>query len=261
MLMVYVLMTSTTMELLPLMCLCLLTWSGLTFTDGNGQGVLVAIKEGSDAILPCSLSTKENIDNMVFDWKKDGLKEVFLFDAGFYYGYKRTGQDEQFKGRVFHFEDELKNGNASIKIKNTKMADNGSYTCIFPGQQTSHIILSVGAAPKPFITSLSATREWARLLCEVEGVYPEPIVEWRDSAGNILPAEQTQFLERENRFYVTLQITVNKTDRYRCIVTQKKIYHQIYAEIDLYINGKGVRAHPVWLFHGILVFVYFFLYL
>lgn len=109
-----------------------------------GPSVLVAVEEGSDAILPCSLSTKENIDEKVFDWKKEGQKEVFLYASGSYYGNGRTGQDEQFKGRVFHFEDELKNGNASIKIKNTKMADNGSYTCIFPGQQTSHVTLFVG---------------------------------------------------------------------------------------------------------------------
>lgn len=83
---------------------------------------------------------------MFFDWKKDG-QEVFLYDEGKHYNQGRTGQDEQFKGRVFHFEEELKHGNASIKVHKTKMADNGSYTCNFPKTNPKfeyHITLVVG---------------------------------------------------------------------------------------------------------------------
>ncbi|KAM7421854.1 hypothetical protein PAMA_010081 [Pampus argenteus] len=114
----------------------------------SGPGVHVPVEEGGDAILPCSLSTKENIEKMVFDWKKDGQTEVFFYEAGKHYNNGRAGQDEQFKGRVFHFQDELKSGNASIKIQNTKMTDNGSYTCNFPGRQMSHIILFVDPDPE-----------------------------------------------------------------------------------------------------------------
>ncbi|KAM3616031.1 uncharacterized protein V6R79_011150 [Siganus canaliculatus] len=32
------------------------------------------------------------------------------------------------------FQDELQNGNASIKIRNAKMEDSGIYTCHFSGQ-------------------------------------------------------------------------------------------------------------------------------
>lgn len=109
--------------------------------------VTVVAEEGSDVILPCSLSTKENIGFKLFDWKKDGPKEVFLYDAGIHYNNGRSGQDEQFKGRVSHFEDELKNGNASIIIRHTKMADSGNYSCIFPRlqpKQIFHISLLVG---------------------------------------------------------------------------------------------------------------------
>lgn len=86
---------------------------------------------------------------MVFDWKKrgqkgEGQKEVFLYAAGVHYNNGRAGQDEQFKRRVFHFEEELKFGNASIKVHKTKMADSGNYTCTFPNKQTSHITLVVG---------------------------------------------------------------------------------------------------------------------
>ena len=91
-------------------------------------------------MLPCSLSTKENIEFKLFDWKKDpqkddGLKEVFLYDSGIHYNNGLDGQSEEFKGRVSHFQDELKHGNASIIIRNTKISDSGNYTCDFPRLQ------------------------------------------------------------------------------------------------------------------------------
>ena len=91
-------------------------------------------------MLPCSLSTKENVESKVFDWRKvaqkdDGLKEVFMYEKGFHYNNGRPGQSEQFKGRVSHFEDELKQGNASITIRNTTRADSGVYICIIQSIQ------------------------------------------------------------------------------------------------------------------------------
>ncbi|XP_018546002.2 butyrophilin subfamily 2 member A1 isoform X1 [Lates calcarifer] len=247
------------MELLPLVCLCLLTWSGTTFADGNGPGVVtVAVAEGSEAVLPCSLSTRQNIEQKVFDWKKDVKKEVFLYAAGQHYNKGRTGQDEQFKGRVFHFEDELKNGNASIKIHNTKMADSGSYTCTFPNtaEPESHVKLVVdpdperfilkdrrgenipGAAPEPSVATLNQTIDWALLQCVVRGASPKPKVEWQDGSGNILPAEEPQVSERGGRYDIILQTTVTKTDRYRCVATQEEINHQVHSDTYVLMNDR-----------------------
>ncbi|XP_073324018.1 butyrophilin subfamily 3 member A2-like [Pagrus major] len=121
------------MELLPLVCLCLLSCSGET--SAAGDGVKVVVEEDSDAVLPCSLSIKEDITAKTFDWMKDGHQVVFIYVAGIHSNNGRLDQDEQFKGRVSHFQDQLKNGNASIKIQNTKMADSGNYRCFFPGLQ------------------------------------------------------------------------------------------------------------------------------
>ena len=109
--------------------------------------VKVIVEEGSDVILPCSLSSKENIQSKLFDWKKDDQQEVFFYDAGMHYNNGRAGQDVQFRGRVSHFPEGLKSGNASITIRNTKMADSGDYTCVFPRlqpRQIFHIQLVVG---------------------------------------------------------------------------------------------------------------------
>ncbi|XP_022617366.1 coxsackievirus and adenovirus receptor homolog, partial [Seriola dumerili] len=116
------------MERLPLLCLCVLTWSATTFADVN-RPEIIKVTEGSDVTLPCSITG--NIESKRFDWKKDGQKEVYVYDAGPSSSKTYSGQYEQFKGRVSHFSGELKNGNASIMIRNTKVADSGNYTCEF----------------------------------------------------------------------------------------------------------------------------------
>ncbi|XP_034566216.1 butyrophilin subfamily 1 member A1-like isoform X2 [Notolabrus celidotus] len=206
-----------------------------------GQRVIVSVEEGGDAVLPCSLSTKENIENMVFDWKKDDQKEVFFYDKGKHYNKGRTGQDEHFKGRVFHFEDELKHGNASIKVTKTKMADNGSYTCIFPNKQISYIQLFVGAAPEPSVTILDQSKDWSLLHCVVKGASPKPAVEWRNSSGNIIQSKEAQVTERGGSYDIILQTTVTKTDNYSCVVTQEEIHHQTEAKIFVHISGASSK--------------------
>ncbi|KAM6947760.1 V-set domain-containing T-cell activation inhibitor 1-like [Lycodopsis pacificus] len=230
------------MNVLLLACLCLLTLS-VTTTDGGPA--VIKVEQDSDVILPCSLSNKQDITAAVFDWKKvaqrgQRQKEVFFYNAGVHYNNGKDGQSEQFRGRVSHFGDQLKHGNASIIITNTKMADSGHYTCAFPllqTPQTFYMELVVGAAPKPSVTSLDFTKDWSLLQCEAHG-NPQPAVEWQDSDGNTLPAEEPTFSERGGSFYVTLNITVTKTDRYRCVATQKTINHQIHAETSVYISGS-----------------------
>ncbi|XP_023286201.1 butyrophilin-like protein 10 [Seriola lalandi dorsalis] len=247
----------------------LLTLSTKAFGDKQGV-VKVKVEEGSDVILPCSLITKENIESKLFDWKKDGQMEVFLYDNGNNYNNGRLGQDDQFKDRVSHFEKELKYGNASILITHTKMADSGNYSCDFPRlRQIFHIWLVVdrdpqrptlkdqsgqirGAAPKPCITIVNNTEDGMLLMCEVFGAFPKPTLEWLDGDGNVLPADQQHDPERSGHYYVTLLITVTK--RLRCEAKQEAIDHISYAEIHGLVCGvsENLFTAKEWML-GILV--------
>ncbi|XP_040890861.1 butyrophilin subfamily 2 member A1-like isoform X2 [Toxotes jaculatrix] len=218
------------------------------------SGSVVKVVDGRQAILPCSLGPEQNIQQMVFDWKKDGGKEVFFYDAGIHYNNGRSGQDEQFKGRVSHFEEQLRHGNASIMIRNTKVADSGNYTCVFPllkpERKTFNIELIVdfevrdrsaeitGAAPAPYIRILNATDAGVLLQCEVRGASPKPKVEWQDSDGNVLPAEEPQVSESGGRYNVTLRTTVTKTtsNHFHCVAKQEDFGHRI--EGDIYLPEK-----------------------
>ncbi|XP_069025724.1 V-set and immunoglobulin domain-containing protein 1-like [Embiotoca jacksoni] len=257
--------SSTDMELVLLISLFLLTAN--TFGDGTGSDVTrLIVKEDDNAILMCSFP--ESIIDKMFDWKKqEDKKEVFFYNEGEHYNNGRSGQDEQFKGRVFHFEDQLVSGNASIVITKTQPGDSGNYTCDFPEDSPSrraNVELIIRASPKPYVTIINATKNGRALLeCEVEGASPEPVVEWRDGAGNILHAEEpkvTKNKEKENSFNVILQIYVNKSDRYTCVSTQKKIDHQISNNIYVPINASNgmstaAGGHIVGLIVGLVLLV------
>ncbi|XP_060925484.1 uncharacterized protein LOC132999744 [Limanda limanda] len=230
-------------------------------SDGTGAALSkVLVKEGDDAILPCSFSSR-NIRQELFDWKKDKKnkkdkdQEVFMYDKGKVYDKGDSRQDEQFRGRVFHFPEHLDVGNASIIIRDTRLTDSGNYTCLFPlldPIRRSNIVLVVdpilkdrsddnisGAAPKPVITTLEVTKDWALLQCEVLGAFPKPDVQWQNRAGDIVPAEEPQVSERGGSYDIILQTTVTKTDHYRCVSTQEEINHQTEAQTHVYIGGAA----------------------
>ncbi|XP_039468507.1 V-set domain-containing T-cell activation inhibitor 1-like isoform X3 [Oreochromis aureus] len=225
------------MELLLLfLSFCFLTLSRLTFGAESGTPVTtVTVKEDDDVILPCSLDTNVNIEKMLFDWKKEGTvpqKEVFMYVEGKHYNNGLPGQDEQFRDRVSHFPEELKYGNASIRIKQTRLEDKGNYTCDFPRLQPEtkifHIELVVGAAPEPYVTIL---KDKGLLQCKVPGASPKPTVEWWDSDNKTLPSKMLQDKAEQGRFYVTIQTTAPKPGCYQCVSTQMEIWHRISSEI------------------------------
>ncbi|XP_078105575.1 uncharacterized protein LOC144517361 [Sander vitreus] len=100
-----------------------------------------------------------------------------------------------------------------------------------------------GAAPEPSVKILNnPTNNSALLQCEVQDASPDLKVELQDSAGNTLPAEEPQVSERGDRYYITLQTTVFKTDNFSCVVTQEETNQQIYAQTFVHISGAASAA-------------------
>ncbi|XP_069570247.1 butyrophilin-like protein 1 [Brachyistius frenatus] len=222
----------------------------------SGPDVLVVVPEGSEAILPCSPTNKENIVRKLFIWNKDGQKEVFFYDAGIDSTNRRSGQDEQFRGRVFYFPNQLKNSNASIVIRHTTTADSGDYTCSFPRLQPQGQIftvkLVVRAASKPSITILGETDDGVVVQCSVRGASPEPKVQLKNRSGNTVPAAEPQVTERGGSYDIILQTTVKKTDDYQCVATQEEINHQISAETYVIVPDQQVGASIGFWFSGVV---------
>ncbi|CAK6983473.1 CD276 antigen-like isoform X5 [Scomber scombrus] len=232
------------MELLLLVFFCLLTGSEVTFGAENEPEVIPA-KEGSDVILPCSLSSRQSISREKFVWRKDG-RQVFQFNAGDHSNHINTGQDQQFKGRVSHFANKLRSGDASITIRDTKVADTGNYTCEFPNlqpSQTFYVNLLVFAEARLSVTIINQTKDGIQLFCEVRGAFPKPELHWQDGKGHKLPVEVILESDRGGIYEITLQTIVTKADYYRCVATQNEIHYQAYAET--YVHFPGLTAGQI----------------
>ena len=94
-----------------------------------------------------------------------------------------------------------------------------------------------GAAPKPSVTILAETNHWSLLQCEAHGD-PRPTVEWKDSAGKTLPAEEPHISEGGGRSYITVKTTVTKADNYSCVATQETLSHQVATNIYVHLAGQ-----------------------
>ncbi|XP_029358669.1 butyrophilin subfamily 2 member A2-like isoform X1 [Echeneis naucrates] len=243
------------MELLPL-CVCVLMWAAAASAEEPGPEITVI--EGHDVTLPCSIS--EDITAERFDWRADGQKEVYVYEGGLSSSKDLSGQHEQFKGRVSHFPGGLKDGNASIKISNTKVSDSGKYSCEFRRtNQKQHVKLLVdgplkdrsdenipGTISKLSFKILGETQDGVNLECEVHGETFRPEVQLMDGDGNILPAEKPKISETGRSYTIIVHTKVTTSGNYRCVATQEPIKHQIYDQN--YVPVPGGTNTPVRLY-------------
>lgn len=244
------------MALLSLGGVCLLLRYLAAASGDDVPVIFLTENESSQVLLDCSLGS-EGIRVKKFDWKVNGTQEVFLYDDGDVYT-----EDPQFKGRVQH--ESLDSNNASITISNALVKDTGIYECIYideTNQKTtkSRISLTVGACPKPVIRVKKSN-----LKCEIEGAFPEPSMEWQDSARKpIKDAVVTKFeWKQDERFHKILEINVTQSGIYYCVVTQKQICHQIEEETDVHIPAPEPSTDPesssvVTIVFGVLSVVFF----
>lgn len=77
-----------------------------------------------------------------------------------------------------------------------------------------------------------------QLLCEVDGAFPEPKVEFLDGAGTRIPPEDTQTSVEEQRSYVKASVQVTQTGTFTCVVTQEQIHRQTSATTFIHTCGQ-----------------------
>ncbi|XP_058487980.1 butyrophilin subfamily 3 member A2-like isoform X4 [Solea solea] len=236
----------STENTLVFVLVCSLVCSGATHQDETNGVSRTYVTEGEDAVLHCSYGG--SLENTVVDWENQNKKEVCLYDGGQHCEDRRDNQDEQYKGRASLFYDELKNGNASLILNNTRIEDKGTYTCTLPrlssGIQRSTVELIVkrvlrnriglekGAVQAPVLEISDVSEAGVELQCVVRGSSSKPSVEWQTCEGTSLNSEEPLVSETRGRYDTTLLVTVTetKTNCFRCVVKQEDIYHRIDEE-------------------------------
>ncbi|XP_045567737.1 butyrophilin subfamily 3 member A2 isoform X7 [Salmo salar] len=227
-------------------CLGILFISVSLITTGSSEVQVVGPADpvdalaGDDIILPCSLKPKASAETMIVRWTRLNLttENVHLYRDG-----RDSNEDQSpsYRGRTSMFNEELKNGNVSLKLTRVTLSDAGSYMCFIPTLTSqvkeTTVQLLVGAVSQPVI-SIDGTKDWGVVLkCESGGWFPEPEMEWLDSSGTILPADgpPERHRDSEGLYTVRRHVTVNQTDtnRFTCRVQQQEINHMKETEIHV----------------------------
>ena len=134
-----------------MVCYISLHLSGQPQLIGSDQSIVVAL--GGDAVLPCCVEPRINVENQSIQWWRFGVQPdpADPQSENRYVHCYQNNQDEEdlkmfsYAGRTSLFTEDLKHGNASLKITNVTLSDEGWYRCDFTNLRKDTIIgLSVG---------------------------------------------------------------------------------------------------------------------
>ncbi|NXD91857.1 HHLA2 protein, partial [Chaetorhynchus papuensis] len=162
-----------------------------------------------DCILPCRFPPGHD---EVIHWSKENKK------VHSYYQQKDQleGQDPHYRLRTHLFHENIHSGNASLKLSNLIMSDEGSYTCYVGTAQDGtevEVLLHV-RAPSSYALEYQKTNTERRLKCYAFHTYPAPNISWVQ--GNI-SIQETDRDETRNGVLYSLrsdQDIINVADTY-----------------------------------------------
>ncbi|KAG7462084.1 hypothetical protein MATL_G00198800 [Megalops atlanticus] len=202
----------------------------------------VVADAGEDVVLPCYLEPSISAEDMEVEWVRpdsaDALVYLYLDREN-----KNEKQSPSYRGRTALFPEELKKGNASLRLTGVRGSDDGQYKCFIQSQlwyEDAFVSVRVRAVGIEPVISMEGYREGGiGLLCESKGWYPEPELIWLDSEGHSLPAGPTETLrDSMDLFIVRRSVIVQKgdTNRFSCQVLQKQLKQE--KETEFHIPGE-----------------------
>uniref|UniRef100_A0A8C8DHJ9 Ig-like domain-containing protein n=1 Tax=Oryzias sinensis TaxID=183150 RepID=A0A8C8DHJ9_9TELE len=100
---------------------------------------------GGSVLLPC-IFTGPPPKQINVAWRDEDTKAVLNIKNG---SPVFSDQNQKYQGRVFSFQEEFKNGNFSIQMKNLQISDSDTYVCtMIPGGDERRVQLRVSGEMK-----------------------------------------------------------------------------------------------------------------
>ncbi|KFV81329.1 Butyrophilin subfamily 3 member A3, partial [Struthio camelus australis] len=151
---------------------------------------------GKGVILPCQLKAKTISERLSVQWIFTTNSEKI--DVSTYDG-KNTqnpvSEDKRYQGRTNFFHTEFNKGNVSLYLKNVMVSDKGKYTCsVFFENWYDEVVVELNVAATGDESSIFLNGHVGQgigLTCKSQGWFPEPIVVWLDSKGDMRKEEVT----------------------------------------------------------------------
>ncbi|XP_009465049.1 PREDICTED: HERV-H LTR-associating protein 2 [Nipponia nippon] len=164
-----------------------------------------------DCILPCRFSPGN--DEVIY-WKK-GDKYVHSY---YYQSDQLERQDPDYRHRTHLFHENIPSGNASLKLSNLTVTDEGSYNCYVGTQQTKtevEVTLHVRVSSY-YALEYQKTDTERMLKCYAFFTYPAPRISWVQ--GNTSIKETGRHETRDGVLYSLRsdQNIINTADPYGC---------------------------------------------
>ncbi|NXA89197.1 HHLA2 protein, partial [Melanocharis versteri] len=191
-----------------------------------------------DCILPCRFP---HAHDEVIHWSKD-KKNVHS-----YYQQKDQlkDQDPHYRLRTHLFHENIPSGNASLKLSNLTMTDEGSYTCYVGTAQNAievKVLLHI-RAPSSYALEYQKTNTERRLKCYAFLTYPAPNISWVQ--GNV-SIQETDREETRNGVLYSLrsdQDIKNMADTYS-LFSKKTAESSLSVSEDLFNVEGGSTVIP-----------------
>ncbi|KAM7128115.1 HERV-H LTR-associating protein 2 isoform 2-T7 [Ciconia maguari] len=234
-----------------LICLCHI---GATLWGFTEQETVTGLFS-KDCILPCPFPAGE--DEVIY-WKK-GDKTVHSY---YYQSDQLERQDPDYRHRTHLFHENIPSGNASLKLSNLTMTDEGSYLCYVGTKQTKtevEVTLRVRVSSY-YALEYQKTDTERMLKCYAFLTYPVPHISWVQGNTSI---QETDRQETKDGVLYSLrsdQNIINTADPYYCHI---HLPHEEWAaEWKMQENsgnaGKivGVIAASVLLVAGVCFWVW-----
>ncbi|XP_067866611.1 tapasin-like [Heterodontus francisci] len=230
---------------------------------------LIRTKLKQDLILDCGYKIDHSTDFNI-DWRyqhKGTKKKLFAYNG-------RRQQVEHIEEGVEIFMDQIKNGNASLRIRNVRIKDEGSYTCsvyVPPLFGTHTIELEVMESPtvlmNPDSLSLKEGDE-QKLECEAGHYYPLDVaVKWmrQEGEGHMLPVYMTNVVfsphkrNMDGTYSVTSYFRFTASLRDNGILYTCRVEHaSLEKPIKRYIRVNVEAGPQILLFILILIMILLF---
>lgn len=191
---------------IPSLLLCLLSICATTWEKETVAGLFA-----KDVILPCPFPPG---DDEVIYWKKED-NDVHSY----YYGRDYLeSQHLDYRNRTHLFHENIPHGNASLKLSNLTLTDEGLYLCYVGTQQTkTEVEVELHVRVSSYYALEYQKNDTERMLtCSAFLTYPAPNITW--VKGNISIQEKGWEETRDGILYSlrSHQSIINTSDPYSC---------------------------------------------
>ncbi|XP_059826994.1 butyrophilin subfamily 3 member A3-like isoform X1 [Hypanus sabinus] len=194
---------------------------------------------GEDVRMDCKVVPTESSSNMALQWLKTDLHSaVHEFrnerDA-------IANQDPAYRGRTELFKDQIDKGNVSLRIKNIRVADEGTYICSVDNgidfEETS-IVLQVAALGYEHWINIGGYRKnEIQLVCESNGWYPKPLIQWISGDKKNLTSKSEINYNQDSKGLINAKskifVSKDSTNRSRCILENQVLKKGQEATIEI----------------------------